>query len=228
MRIAVCEDQAEDLRHLVALLKAYDQSGRFEIAAFDSAAALYDAAVCQNFDIAILDIEMPKPNGYEIACRMTRLEKKPLVIFVTNSMAYTLRGYGVAFRYLSKPVDPEMLASALDAAIQEVNAKRFVLSVDAVSHVFRMEEIYYFEVFDHYTILHTQGQEITFRASLREVLAQLPAGYFGMPHRSYIVNFAHVKTVTAKEVHLLSGACIPISRYRQKEFEQQLYRFLGR
>lgn len=228
MRVAICDDESKDLLELQTAIDQYDSADSIEISLFSSASELYAAAKNKNFDIAILDIEMKAPNGYEIAKRLVDQKPVPIIIFLTNSMAYTIRGYGVAFRYLTKPINQEQLNRALSAAICEVTANRFVFSVDGTSHVVRMDDIYYFEVFNHHTILHTMDGEYTFRATLKDVLSKLPGGYFGTPHQSYIVNFSHVKTAKPKEVHLTNGAMIPISRRKQVDFENQFHAYLGR
>ncbi len=228
MRIAICDDDPQDLLALKNAVSAYDQSGGMEVCAFSSAAALYAAEKAKKFDIAILDIEMAPPTGYDIAKQLIELGSAPIIIFLTNSMAYTLRGYGVAFRYLTKPIDQSQLNNALSAAVKESSAKRFVFSVDGSSHVIRMEDIYYFEVFNHHTILHTMDQAYTFHATLKEIMMDLPVGYFGSPHQSYIVNFSHVKTAMAKEIHLTNGAIIPIARRKQQEFDNQFRMYLRR
>lgn len=226
MRIAICDDEEKDLQALKKAVHSFDQSGSIEVCAFPSAAALYSARTEKPFDIAILDIEMAPPNGYAIAEKLVASEPKPIIIFLTNSMEYTIRGYGIAFRYLTKPIDQNKLNTVLSAAVKEASAKRFVFSVDESSHVIRMEDIYYFEVFNHHTILHTMDQAYTFRATLKEIKRELPIGYFGSPHQSYIINFNHVKTAMTKEVHLTNGAVIPVSRRKQQEFDDQFRRFL--
>lgn len=228
MRIAICDDEEKDLLALKEAVHAFDLSGSIELDAFSSAVALYSAGKQNKFDIAILDIEMDPPNGYDIARKLVDMDPAPIIIFLTNSMAYTLRGYGIAFRYLTKPIDQEQLNDALSAAVNEASAKRFVFSMDGSSHIIRMEDIYYFEVFNHHTILHTMDQSYTFRATLKEIMVELPAVYFGSPHQSYIINFCHVKTVMAKEIHLTNGAVIPISRRKQQEFDHQLRMYLRR
>ena len=228
MRVAICDDETKDLRELQMAIEQYGSIDSLEVYSFSSAAELYSAEKYNNFDIAILDIEMDAPNGYEIAKRLIDQKPAPIIIFLTNSMAYTIRGYGVAFRYLTKPINQEQLNKALSAAICEVIANRFVFSVDGTSHIICMDDIYYFEVFNHHTILHTMDSEYTFRATLKDVLSKLPSGYFGTPHQSYIVNFSHVKTAMSKEVHLTNGALIPISRRKQADFDNQFHAYLGR
>lgn len=228
MRIAICDDEEKDLLALKEAVHAFDQGGSVEVCAFSSAIALYSAGMHKQFDVAILDIEMDPPNGYDIARKLIEIDHPPIIIFLTNSMAYTLRGYGVAFRYLTKPIDQTQLNNALSAALNEASAKRFVFSAEGSSHIIRMEDIYYFEVFNHHTILHTMDQSYTFRATLKEIMIELPTVYFASPHQSYIINFSHVKSVMAKEIHLTNGAIVPISRRKQQEFDNQFRTYLRR
>ncbi len=228
MRVAICDDEPNDLISLESALKTYDRVNRLSISRFTSANALYRSTEHTAYDIAILDIEMSAPNGYEIAQRLCTQKPKPLIIFLTNSMAYTIRGYGVAFRYLTKPIAQPILADAMDSAIREITANRFVFSVEGVSHYLTMEEIYFFEVFNHHMVLHTMDREYAFRATLKDIVRQLPPGFFGLPHQSYIVNFTHIKTSTSKEIHLTNGVVVPISRRKLRDFEEQFNQYLGR
>ena len=228
MHIALCDDEQTDLQALHILLKQYDQKSQFQVSLYTSAAKLIIAAKHISFDIAILDIEMSSPNGYEAALELRKQPAPPLIIFVTNSMEYTIKGYGVAFRYIAKPITLDDLSAALDAAIREIRANRFSFYIDGTAYILHMQEIYYIEVYNHVTTLHTMDGEYSLRKTLKEVLSQLPQGYFGMPHQSYIVNFSHIKTATTQEVTLTNGSRIPVSRRRQNDFARQLHSYLGR
>ena len=228
MRVAVCEDDREDMELMCSLLDDYDQLSRFQISRFSSGGELLAAAAEESFDLALMDIEMSELNGFETARQLAASPEPPLIIFVTRTMEYTIQGYGVAFRYIPKPVTMEKLAPALDAAVREIWANRFTFSVEEKSYILRMQEIYYIDVYDHVTTVHTATEDYSVRATLKDMLAQLPQGYFGMPHQSFIVNLAHVRTATAQEVTLTNGAVIPVSRRRQMEFMGQLQSFLGR
>ena len=58
----------------------------------------------KSFDLLLLDIEMPS-NGFQLAQSLIQMEKHPLVVFVTKRHEYAVQGYGIAFRYLVKPLD---------------------------------------------------------------------------------------------------------------------------
>lgn len=228
MRVAVCEDQREEMEQVCTILREYDQPERFEIERFFSGNELLTSAEETAYDIAILDIEMA-PNGFDAALKLAELPTPPLIIFTSQSMRYTIQGYGVAFRYIPKPVTPEKLSPALDAAIREIRANRFCFSIDGTAYILRMQEIVYFEVYDHVTTVHTaDGNKYSLRITLKQALSQLPKGCFGMPHQSYIVNLAHVKTATTRQITLTHGVRIPVSRRRQVDFMWQLQTYLGR
>lgn len=225
MRVVVCDDEKYDLEQILNALSGY---GDMEVHSFTQSESLLSFAAQHDFDLAILDIEMPGMNGYDAAVKLRSLPRQPLIIFLTNSMAYTLRGYGIAFRYLMKPIDRNQLFYSLDSAVREIKANRFVFQIDGTSRVVAMDEIYYLEVFNHHIILHTIDQAFTFRSTIKEILTQLPSGYFGIPHQSYVVSFSHIKTATGMEIHLTNGTIIPMSRRKKLEFEHQFYQYLGR
>lgn len=227
MRFAVCDDEKQDLEIIIRALCEYGVD-RLDIEGFFDARSLLLCHAKSPFDIIILDIEMPEINGYEAAKELSSTRPKPVIMFLTRSMAYATKGYGIAFRYLTKPIDAAEFAASMDAAICEVRSNRFPVTVGSTSHIFAFDDIYYIESLSHYMVIHTAEGEFSFRSSLKEIMPQLPAGYFGAPHMGYLVNLSHIRTVTADLVHLDNGERIPLSRRFKKEFNGQLFAYLGR
>lgn len=114
MRIAICDDEPNEQRQLEAYIQAYNASLQYEL--FSSAQSLWDASKTYYYDIIFMDIEMESPNGYEVATWLMQYNEKPLIIFVTKSDDYTIRGYGVAFRYLKKPITYNDFCRVLELA----------------------------------------------------------------------------------------------------------------
>ncbi len=228
IRVAVCDDEEKDLVSLVDMIKKYDGVRLFSISTFTTASSLYKSAKTCTYDLIFLDIEMEAPNGYEIATRLVKHNPKPLIIFVTNSMDYTIRGYGIAYRYLPKPVSLEVLRQIMDAAISEITAKQFVFPIPGGNRVIGIDEIYYIEAVNHNMVLHTMDLEYVFRSTIKELREKLPPYVFGMPHNSFLVHMKYVQIVMPKEIRLTNGAVLPVSRRRQKEFEAQLFAYIER
>ena len=118
MRIAICDDEPRELELLHSFLLRYDTTLPYTL--FSSAQDLLDASSSTFFDIIFMDIEMRSPNGYDAAVSLMQNEARPLIIFVTKSSSYTILGYGVAFRYLKKPISYDAFSAVLKLTLEEV------------------------------------------------------------------------------------------------------------
>ena len=68
-------------------------------------------------DLVFLDIQMPGPDGLQLAQSLEALPHRPIVIFVTAHAGHALRAFEIeALDYLTKPVRRERLASAVERA----------------------------------------------------------------------------------------------------------------
>ncbi len=118
MRIALCDDTAQDLEQLKEYCSQY--SALHDIREYASAAELL--ADYDNFmpKLIFLDIEMEAPTGYDAAMILSARSPKPLIIFVTQTLNYATRGYGIAFRYISKPLDYPAFSRLMQLAEEEL------------------------------------------------------------------------------------------------------------
>lgn len=171
---------------------------------------------------------MEPPNGYEIAKKLINLPKPPVVIFATKSNAYALKGYGIALRYLQKPIARDDFYEAMDVAISDATAHRLTFQIDNTLVSVPLRDVQYIETFGHYTVVHTAQESYRFRSTLKEMMAKLPKGYFVSPHKSFIVNLEYIRSASASEISMNCGVKIPIGRKRMSDFNEALYRFLGR
>lgn len=232
MRIAICDDDPTDLQDILSLVEQYAPFRQSQVTTCTDAASFYLAHQSEPFDLAILDIEMPDPlapNGYDIAKKLVEEDPSPpVILFVTNSMDYTIKGYGIAFRYIPKPLQRASFFEVLDATVKEISAERFLFSANGASHLVRLQDIYYFEVYGHITTLYTAQEKFMLRESLQSISERLPPGWFGAPHISYLVNLDHVQNFSKTEVQMDNRAKIPLARRKYECFAQQIYRFVER
>ena len=210
--------------HLEALVNKYDPG--IDTSLYISAESLIDGIKEQSCDLILLDIEMGGMNGFAAAKKLINMQNPPLIVFVTNSGEYIYRGYGVAFRYLPKPVVYTVLADVLSAAIAKLLPQKLTITADGRCHVLPINDILYLETFGHSLFVHTKKDKIECRMNLSEAEALLPGNAFVSPHKGYLVNLDFVETVDGNEITLGNDAQIPISRRRKQEFEQALFRFV--
>lgn len=229
MRIAICDDEADQREAMLSFVHQYNPS--LAVDTYDAAVDLLLAVDQVPYDIVFMDIEMPEPNGFEVATQLKNKANSPLVIFVTKSNSYTIQGYGVAFRYLAKPISYAPFSSVLSLALKELQPAKVSIVCDGVYHVVTVNQILYCEAMDHRLTIHTLGSCFYSRMTLTEFISQLPQEDFAQPHKSYLVNLNYVQSVGPNDVILTSnqgGIPIPLSKGKRKQFIQRLGDYIGR
>jgi DNA-binding LytR/AlgR family response regulator len=89
-----------------------------------------------------------------------------------------------------------------------------------------LEEVCYFRADDKYTSVVTRGGEALIRTSLKDLLAQLPAGRFQQIHRGTVVNMNEVAAALRDDAGRVSLSLrnrketLPVSRLYADLFRQ--------
>lgn len=225
MQIAICDDELQELEYIADIVMRYQSN--LNITKFDSADSLYRAFISTSFDIILLDIEMPEPNGYEIAKKLMKISnRQPLVIFVTKSTAYAVQGYDVAFHYLVKPIQFEKLCEVLDRACKIIQPFKLTLSINGIQYCIPTENILYIEVMRWTTTIHCKTEQYQARIPMKEIIKRLSNKDFYRIHNSFLVNLRYVDRVAPNEVIVSNGDHIPISRANRKGFQTALQQYL--
>lgn len=224
VKIAICDDEINEQRQLETYIQSYNASLHYEM--FSSAQKLWDASSTCFYDIIFMDIEMESPNGYEVSSWLMQQKEKPLIIFVTKSGDYTIRGYGVAFRYLKKPITYDDFCRVLSLALNRVVPQKLSLPIDGSTKIFSLNDIAYFEVYGHVLKIHTREKVFTCRMSISLIKNQLEGTDYAQPHKSYLVNLEYIDFITGKEITMLNGDVVPISVLRKDEFLRRFKHFI--
>jgi len=132
MRVLVVEDETRLLRNLT---KALREEGYAVDAAADGEEGLYKAQ-SNDYDAIVLDVMLPKLNGWQVLERLRKTKKTP-VLFLTarDTTADRVRGLdGGGDDYLVKPFDLTELFARLRAVIRRSAAQPSpIIAFDRVS-----------------------------------------------------------------------------------------------
>lgn len=215
-RIAVCDDNPDDIAYVTALLEAWSKAMELpvRITGFPSAEAfLFSWEEDKSCDILFLDIEMGEMSGVELAKRLRQLGAGLQLVFITGYMDYIAEGYDVdALHYLLKPVTKEKLDRVLQKAVLRLKDREKTLVLDMPDGMASLPlyEIRYLEVIRNYVTVHAE-EAYSVKRPLSELAKALDESFYRI-HRSYIVNLRFVKRATRSEVILKDGVTIPLAR----------------
>lgn len=104
---------AEDDLDIVGLLKLYLENDGYELVVATDGEEALEKALQDDVSLAILDIMMPKMNGYELTKRLRKVTQMPILILsAKNQDSEKILGLDLgADDYLTKPFNPlEVLA----------------------------------------------------------------------------------------------------------------------
>ena len=228
-RLAICDDNQADIDYLRAILErwAEDSQTALQIESFPSAEAfLFRYEEDRSFDLLLLDIEMGKISGVELARRIREENRRVQIIFITGYMKYIAQGYDVeALHDLLKPVTEDRLRCVLERAKGRLKTreKELCLSSSGVLVCIPLCEIRYLEVRRNYVTVY--GREAyTVKKSLNELAGELDERFF-RTGRSQIVNLHFVRKITRTQVVLKDGRTLPLSRKLYEDLNRAMIHY---
>ena len=217
LKISICDDAAEHRTYLTDVVASWAKRNRhlIEIKQYvDAKSFLFDYSEEKDFDILLLDIEMPGMNGIELA-KTIRCENATVqIVFITGYYEYFSDGFDVsALHYLIKPVDAGKLCTVLDKAAENLACRQrcVLLSTSEGNIKVSLADILYVEAQNVYVIVHTTHGNYRTRMSLGKFSEQLDETFFKV-HRSFVVGLKHIKKITHTDIAMINGETIPISR----------------
>lgn len=232
LKIAVCDDNKADQDYVIGSLRRWaEETNRIiEIHTFLSAEQfLFQYEEEKDFHILVLDIEMQRMNGVELAKKL-RLDNGQLqILFVTGYPDFMAEGYEVdALHYLIKPVDPRKLFRVLEKAADNLTKTEKVLLLQDNGELRRLiiRNILFVEVFSHSCTLHTTEGIIETRISIGELGNRLGEAFIRV-HRSYLVNLEQIKRIAKTDIFLEDGSTVPLARRKYTEVNLAFIRYFG-
>lgn len=221
LRTVVVDDEPLARELLTLLLADYDDiqvvmdcgSGREAISYLKS----------EPVDLLFLDAKMPKVDGFDVI-EQVGLRYLPPTVFVTAYHEHAVQAFDVhAVDYLTKPVAPERLATALARVRRKIAAETALLTQEQLSAVLnglrgpvtehnsyasrllvkdgekdillQTEKIEWIEAATYYCCLHTNGHRYMLRETISDLSNKLDPKRFVRIHRSSIVNLDHIREI---------------------------------
>jgi len=218
MKVAIIDDEISEQNILEKYILEWSlqKDQIMDISKFDNSESfLFAWEDEQIYDLLILDIEMGKMNGLDLAKRIRLDDENIPIMFVTGYDEYVHDGYDVsALHYLIKPLNKTKLFLVLNKLQEKSDSldKIPISTYDGMRSI-PINKILYAEANGHQSILHLQDETIVMKESFGnfEKLIVHHTGFVKC-HRAYMVNLKFVAMILKTDILLDNKEKIPVSR----------------
>lgn len=214
MRIVIIDDQKRVCSTIKNLVKIHYPQAEVIGEAYNAPSAI-ELIKTEKPDVVLLDIKMPKEDGFDLLKKLKPLTFK--LIFITAYEEYAVKAFKfAALDYLMKPVDPTQLIDALHKAQRQIqlddlntkvnhfinnmgeinlDPKKLLIKSKGSIQVIEIKEIIRCEADDRYTTFFlADGKTIVSSETLKVYDDMLsPIGFF-RSHNSHLVNMSHIRS----------------------------------
>ena len=182
------------------------------------------------YDIILMDIEMKFMDGMMAAEEIRKVDTEVIIIFITNSPQYAIKGYAVgALDYVLKPVPYFAFSQQLQKAEEQLRRRtRHYLAVSVEGGLRRLDtsRIYYIESEGHRVHFYTEEGDFAAPGALKALEEKLADRPFARCNSGYLVNLAQVQAVQQNTVQV-GPYELQVSRPKRKSFLAALTDYIG-
>ena len=221
LKIAICEDDEQAALLCHSYIERFEKESKTtcEVSVFVNAVQFLAAFTAGDYDLIFMDIQMPILNGVDAAGKLREKDPAVSIVFVTDMKNRIADGYAVeAMDFIIKPMTYFKFEIVMKRAMKRQTRKKAEVFLTSGGEAYRVavEEILYVEVNRNRCFYHTEDGVIEIWSSLKKEEVRLRPYSFAKANSCYLVNLAHVRSLSGDTVQVGSEA-LAISRSRRKD-----------
>lgn len=183
----------------------------------------------QEFDLLLLDIELGKNNGIDLALKVNEITPYTQIIYITAYMQYVSDVYQSKHTYfINKENLDKYFPIAINQAIENINhlkSQYLYISWNKQKNEVYQKDIIYIERKSRVSYVYTKKEVYKTSLKINELILLLNDS-FCICHKSFIVHMDYIKDINHNSVQLMNQQIIPISRSQKEVFKKLYNRYL--
>ena len=223
MRIGICEDE-EVYRKLVsekvsAFFQRLGETSVLDVFS-DGAPLLQAMRDGLRHDLLLLDLQLEKSDGMEIAEQVREMDQRVPIIFVTGMESRAVEGYGVAaLDYVVKSQLDQRLEKALGRFWKKRQEASLLFETsEGEAVILSFQSILWVESENRGVKIVTAEREYHNPSlSVGKIVEKLPTEIFVEIHKSVYVRIEEIRRIGADNVIMSNNVSLPMSRRKRKE-----------
>lgn len=230
MKIAICDDDKNDLRYIHKVISeslvSKNINGEFNL--FLSSEKLLDENKKSKFDVIFLDLDMPETDGMKVASYINKLNESTEIIFVTNHDELVYKAYKFkALGFIRKKFLEAEIDEVMDALIENINMNHQYIVFNDSEQKYTISDIIFMKSDDHYVDIVTNSAKYSIRESLNNIERSYSCYGFIRIHSRYLVNYRYLYSIEKNTVVLIDQRQLPMSRSRSSTVKEA-FQFFSR
>ena len=224
LNLVICDDDQLSVKKLTDVIHQISDAS-LTIDIFYKATEI----LCLNkqYDICILDIDMPDVDGFELAQHLKTLNENTLIIFYSRLDHLVFESFKVhPFDFIRKSESNEQLLSKLQRAVQKASSNNHFYLYSKKSDVQRIsyQDIVYFYKTMNDLNIHTIHGELRERKAIKDFF--IP-DYFYKVSSSLVINMNCVQSITDTKLIFDNGDYFNLSKQKARELKKHYILFLS-
>ncbi len=231
MNLVVCDDEPtilyEILEHVKKIMDNINLPVQYIVT--DRPDELLHILQCNTIDILLLDIDMPKISGMDIAKQLWEEDAETLLIFITNKEALVYESFQYhPFGFIRKSCYQSELEHVVTSAVDKIQkrADHFIFKNGTEMIRLKLSDILFFEADSNYVKLYAVNEIYRYRETLQGIEEKLVDQGFIRIHKGFLVNQQAIHAIRRDEVELSNGERLPIGRANREVVKSQLMRYM--
>ena len=230
IKCAVIDDNINDLNSITELINSLSCESDISFVT-ESFSDPKDIDLSNGYNLYILDIDMPKINGFSLANRIYEKEPDSVIIFCSNHDDLVFDSFKLnAFYFVRKSFLKDDMIPALRKYISHfflLNAEYLYKTNSSIIKI-SLKEIIYFEVSGNNLYIHTNSKEYQERKSMKQLKEDLHVDYFIQVSQNFLVNAYFIDKISNNKVIMKNSISFDVPRRSVKDVKNEYMRFLSK
>lgn len=233
-KIAICDDEQVICSTLYDKLENLFKIKltEFEIDCFTSGEELCNEIKHTDYDLLFLDIELPKMNGVTVGQYIRKTLKNEIIqiVYISSKQGYAMELFEMRpLNFLIKPLSDSKIENVVDKFLQlnKIDTELFNFKIGRNYYKVPFSDILYFYSVGRKINIVTLKKEYEFYGSLDNIYSEVKNKKFLFVHKSFLVNFRHIRKYQYEQLTMSDNKIIPVSQSRRKAVRSMFFEFEG-
>ncbi len=225
--IGICDDDAMAIAAITGYLEKFfsDKGIKAELKKFNSAKELLKDIGNTHYSLFLLDIDMGKEDGIELANRIRDSKCSADIIFVSNREDRVFESFPVdPLGFVRKSRFFDDMNKYLNIFLEHDDKKNKTVVFKSEGEIVNilLSDIVYIEgaLAVQHIYVKNKKDYYTVRSSMRELEIEMQPYGFMRIHSGFLVNVSYVSVIRRSDVVLKNGGVLPLARSKAKEIRE--------